>query len=248
MAHLIGSPEEVARDHYLVRLRTPGPLSQPGQFIAVKTGEGTDPLLRRPFSVFDHEGDVIEIVVRVVGRGTRLLSKAHDNIDVIGPLGKGFSLGGAQRALLVGGGVGCAPLYYLARDLARKNCAVTLLFGAATSEHIYCAGRYDAVCGDFRMATDDGSRGFKGQVTALMEEVLSRQTYDRIYTCGPTPMMKRVVELSGNVPVEISVENYFGCGFGICAGCTIETSGGLRRACVHGPVFDGKSVLFDSLE
>ena len=247
MTRLIGKPEEVARDHYLLRLDAGDAVSAPGQFVTIKPGEGTDPLLRRPFSLFDHHDGVIEIVVRVVGRGTGLISRAGGELDMLGPMGRGFSLERAGSALLVGGGVGCAPLNYLARALKAAGVRVTMLFGASSSGFVYCRDEFIRNSHDFHVTTDDGSEGRGGAVVSLMAELLAAEKYDRIYCCGPTVMMKKAVELAGPVPVEISVENYFGCGFGICAGCTIETTSGLKRACVHGPVFDGRSVILGSL-
>ncbi|HOO72854.1 MAG TPA: dihydroorotate dehydrogenase electron transfer subunit [Spirochaetota bacterium] len=248
MHQLIDTPKQVARDHYLIRIRHDGPAPEPGQFISIKACEGTDPLLRRPFSVFNHDGTVLEIIVRVVGRGTGLISRADNSLDIIGPLGRGFTLETAGHALLVGGGVGCAPLFYLAKRLRKKGATVTMIFGASSAEYVYCADRFRKECDEFHITTDDGSEGHRGLVTDLMEKLIAANNFTRVYTCGPTKMMKKTTEIARGVPVEISVENYFGCGFGICAGCTIETTEGIRRACVNGPVFDGTKVLFNSLE
>ena len=149
MTRLIGKPEEVARDHYLLRLAADGRLSSPGQFVTIKAGEGTDPLLRRPFSLFNHDGGVLELVVRVVGRGTGLISRADGDLDLLGPMGRGFTIEGTGSALLVGGGVGCAPLNYLARSLKSNGARVTMLFGASTSDFVYCRDEFLANSDDF---------------------------------------------------------------------------------------------------
>jgi len=243
MHHLVDKPRKVAEGHYLLRIRYTGPAPEPGQFVNIKPGTGTDPLLRRPFSVFNYEHEIIEIVVRVVGRGTDLICSQEEAVDMLGPLGKGFTLVENSRALLIGGGVGNAPLYYLAKKLKEKGTSVTMLYGAVSSDCIYCADRFRQACDDYCITTDDGTEGFHGYVTDRAAVVLKEKDFDFMYVCGPAPMMKKTVSLARDIPVEISMENYFGCGIGICSGCTIETVDGNRRACVDGPVFDGKKVI-----
>ena len=241
---MLENKTDVCTDHVLLTLSGTGRKPLPGQFVNIRVANGTDPLLRRPFSIFDFQNDMMEILVRVVGRGTTLLAAAEPGeMDLIGPLGKGFTLESKKHVLLVGGGVGNAPLLYLARELKKSGCHITFLYGARSEKYIYLAERFNAACDRFVITTDDGSEGKKGLVTEVAETLLKSDTFDRIYTCGPTVMMRSLWEkVRGKTPLEISVENYFGCGVGLCMGCTIETSCGFQRACMEGPVF-GASII-----
>ncbi len=248
MAELLERPLKVAEDHYLLRIKN-DKLSQPGQFINIRVSEGTDPLVRRPFSVYHQDKDIMEVIIQVVGRGTTILCNAEPGpIDILGPLGTGFSLIEKGAALLVGGGVGNAPLYFLAKSLKNKGVEVTYLYGARSKDFIYCAENFDSAADILKVSTDDGSTGHKGLVTDMMKELLKSESYDRVYTCGPTPMMAGVTALCKNkLPVEVSLENYFGCGIGLCVGCTVDTDCGYKRACIDGPVMDGSKIKWESL-
>lgn len=249
MIKLIESPKEIANEHYLLKLSGFTKKSEAGQFINIKVGTGTDPLLRRPFSIFNHENDIMEIVIRVIGRGTFTLSQMEPgDMDIIGPLGNTFTIPKDKKVLLVGGGVGNAPLHNLAKSLKQQGNTVDFIYGARSKEFIYIPERFESTCDNFFITTDDGSAGEKGFVTDKMKSLCESNNYDIIYTCGPTVMMKNVARQSPkDTLVEISVENYFGCGVGLCVGCTIETVDGFRRACVDGPVFDSKKILWDNI-
>ncbi len=250
MAKLINTPERVSKDHYLLKIELPGAVSTPGQFINIKTDSGTDPLLRRPFSVYDQNGDIISIVVRVVGRGTEMIcSRDKGEIDVMGPRGRGFTLTKNKRVLLAGGGVGNAPLRYLSRALRERGNRITFVYGHRSEEYIYCEEEFKKYADDFRIVTDDGSRGMKGFTTGAVEEALGSPGYDFIYTCGPVPMMEGVAAAAeGRIPVEVSLENYFGCGIGLCMGCTVETGDGFKRVCLDGPVMESGFIHWESLK
>ena len=248
MPELRERPIPVARDHYLLNIAWDAEASRPGQFVEVRVSSGCDPLLRRPFSIFARGEGTVGIVVRAVGRGTGLLSLREPGaIDVIGPLGNGFTLLRNAKVLLAGGGVGNAPLYYLARELSASGCAVTYLYGARSREFIYLEDRYRETAARFVLATDDGSAGERGMVPEVAERLLRNERFDMVYVCGPAPMMKATAAGAHGSPVEVSVENYFGCGIGICSGCSIETTAGRKRACVDGPVFDGGSIVWDAM-
>lgn len=245
MPELLYKPEPVARDHYLLKIRMHNDAPLPGQFINIKIGAGTDPLLRRPFSIYDYSNGITEIVIRVVGKGTDILKDYEPgDIDVLGPLGRGFTLEQNSDVLLVGGGVGAAPLYFLAKELSNRNCKVSLIYGASCNDFIYCRESYSKACNDLVFTTDDGTCGEKGIVTDAMKKILAGKKFKRIYTCGPEKMMEGVYSIGkSHAPVEISVENYFGCGVGVCAGCTVMTKDGYKRACIDGPVFSGADVF-----
>lgn len=248
MAFLLEKPRHLCREHYLLRIRHDGSPSMPGQFVSLKTCVGTDPLLRRPFSIFNHEKDVIEVVIKIVGRGTEALCRMEQGtIDLLGPLGRPFTVPENERILIAGGGVGNAPLYYLGKTLKERGNSLFYIYGTRSRDYIYMEKAYSTLFNDILFTTDDGSAGSKGSVTEALMGILSREQFSRIYTCGPTVMMKAVTEAAGSLPVEVSVENYFGCGIGLCMGCTIETEQGLKRACVDGPVFSGSDVIWDTL-
>lgn len=251
MALLIERPQEICDDHLLLKIDIGSVRCEPGQFVNMRIGDSLDPLLRRPFSVFNQEGGMLELVIQVVGKATRWL-RDHAGpgpVDLLFPLGKGFTLEEGKSVLLVGGGVGNAPLYYLARRLKKLKNRVTYLYGVRSSDCMFLHNRFEAVSDEFFMATDDGTCGHRGRVTDLAHEVMTGQSFDRVYACGPTVMMQSMAGAmaANSFPFEVSVETYFGCGIGICSGCTVATSGGNRRACVDGPVFDGREINWPAL-
>ena len=249
MTRLLNNPALVARDHYLLKLHMENFLFKPGQFINIKATEGTDPLLRRPFSIFDAEGENLDIIVRVIGKGTEIISTMKPGeINIVGPTGNGFTIEKDKNVLLVGGGVGNAPLYYLMKDLKEKGNRITYIYCARSKDFIFEKEKFRSLADEFIITTDDGSEGVKGYATDVMADKISLKGYDRAYTCGPDPMMFKTVKLvDAGTPVEVSVENYFGCGVGLCVGCTVDTVSGYKRACVDGPVFDGRTILWDKM-
>jgi dihydroorotate dehydrogenase electron transfer subunit len=221
--------------------------AQPGNFLMVKVSAGTEPLLRRPLSIHrvDAASGTVELLYEVVGQGTDLLSqrKMTDRVEVIGPLGNGFSVksvGRQSRFVLVAGGMGVAPLLFLAQRL--KAGKVTILIGARTASQILCAAEFKKLGCDTRVATDDGSAGFHGRVTGLLEKIfLEKAQADAVvYGCGPKPMLKAMSQLCcrHNRPAQISLESHMACGIGACLGCVVQTKSGFARVCKEGPVFE----------
>lgn len=248
MAYLIEKPFEVAPNHVLLRIKT-NFCAHPGQFVNVKTGTGYDPLLRRPFSVFNYNEGTIELIVRVVGKGTAWL-KDHaqvGEIDILPPMGKGFTIIEMGSALLIGGGVGNAPLYFLAKELKKRGVFVEYVFGAKNKESIFLLDHYSKIADALHVMTEDGSYGDCGFATDCANKLISNK-YNAIYTCGPFQMMALVVEMfrQSTALIEVSVEKYFGCGVGLCSGCVVETTAGNRRACIDGPVFEGRTIIWHS--
>jgi dihydroorotate dehydrogenase electron transfer subunit len=250
MALLIEKPLEVCKDHYLLKIDINQNLSHPGQFANIRVG-ATDPLLRRPFSIYDHKENIIEIIFKVVGKGTGILKNIIQTgyLDVIAPLGRGFSIPEKKNVLLIGGGVGNAPLYYLTKKLKEKNNIVNYLYAARSKEFIFYENEYRLIADEFYITTDNGSYGRKGMACDILSELTRAEKYDIVYTCGPAIMMTGIVNIFKELetPVEVSFENYFGCGIGLCFGCAVETTTGIRRACVDGPVFDGRIIKWDAL-
>lgn len=219
---------------------------KPGQFVHVRVGESYDPLLRRPISVsdVDFSQNNVTLIYRIVGKGTALLAKyaAGTMLDCVGPLGNGFTLRG-EKPLLIGGGMGLAPLIYLARSLSPRP--IDVLMAGRTKEDMYWQDMFQDICQELHITTDDGSLGVKGTALDLLPRILSKN-YDIIYTCGPRPMMAGVAALAQkfHIPCQVSLEKYMACGIGACLSCTCAANDGTRRkVCTDGPVFWAQEVL-----
>jgi dihydroorotate dehydrogenase electron transfer subunit len=227
--------------------------AQPGQFVHIRCGDTYDPLLRRPFSLhrFDPEQGTIEILYRIIGKGTEILSrkKAGENLDLMGPLGKAFSLPGSRPAVLVGGGMGVAPLLALADKLVDSGVKVTALIGANHVRELFRVEEFVKRGASVELATLDGSAGFPGPVTELLERHLHLEPESFIYACGPDPMLKLVGELAASYGTggEVSLESFMACGVGACLGCVYEIFGEkgrqYARVCTEGPVFPLEVVV-----
>ena len=222
--------------------------AEPGQFVQVRVSSGSDPFLRRTFSLCgaDRASGVIHLLVDVVGPGTRLLCglKCGGTLDIIGPLGTGFDLrfGNPGRCILVAGGVGAAPLIFLAERLAKEGFRpVNFLMGARTSKHLEVLEEVLGSGATVTCATDDGSAGYHGFVTGLLEEQLPSLNPGAIYVCGPHAMMRAVAAIASRfgIPCQVSLEERMACGIGACLGCAVSLAdGGMARSCKEGPVFD----------
>lgn len=229
----------------------------PGQFVMVKVDGGYDPLLRRPFSIFRAGEGIIEIVYKVVGQGTRILSEkgAGSEVGVLGPLGNTFSIReGYEKYVLVNGGIGFPPLSFMAGILRERNKDVVFYYGAGTGDDIFFAPEFEGVCGRFVEVTEDGSSGRKGLVTdAFLDDAASGLIAkdSAVVSCGPLPMlreMSRVCERYG-LSLEVSLENEMACGMGICQGCAVKVKNkddfDYKLVCRDGPVFDAGALLWD---
>ncbi len=223
----------------------------PGQFINIKVNDAYDPLLRRPFSIHRVKGANIELLYEVVGQATESLShrKPGEYLNIIGPLGNGFTPDTKRRALniLIAGGMGVAPLMFLAEKLTQSK--VTVLIGAKTKDQLLCEKDFKGLGCNVKIATDDGSKGFKGKVTDLLRSFLRTTNDERrttIYACGPKPMLKEISRISKkhNIPAQVSLEEHMACGIGVCLGCVVNTKEGFRRVCKEGPVFNGDEIIW----
>lgn len=235
-------------------------IARPGQFVMVKVPGPRSPLLRRPFSVHNRltEEDQVsgfELLYKVVGEGTAAMSEmgTGDLIDILGPLGNGFSnAADVQDVFIVGGGIGVASLYYLVRDLAEKGVINLIVFlGGCSANDILCREEIEALGAEVRVTTEDCSLGEEGFVTLLVEKALESEMPDIIYGCGPQAMLKKLgdVAASFNVPCQVSLETVMACGFGVCLGCAVEktdNTGTYFHACTDGPVFDSRVVKIET--
>lgn len=219
------------------------PPMMPGQFAQLRVDGSKDTYLRRPISI--HDLDVshneISFLIQLVGDGTKALSRleAGDNLNALLPLGNGFSMpcSPQSRHLLVGGGVGTAPLLYLGREMLKIGARPSFLLGARSASYLLRVDEFEAL-GDVYVTTEDGTRGEKGFVT--QHSILEKEHFDRISVCGPSPMMKAVARYAKQkgIPCEVSLENMMACGLGACLCCVEKTVKGNVCVCTEGPVFD----------
>jgi dihydroorotate dehydrogenase electron transfer subunit len=219
-----------------------------GQFLNIRASEGCDPLLRRPFSVYYVEGDRVDIIFNIVGKGTAALAqKARgEMLDVLGPLGVPYHLEeeSFETGVLIAGGLGIAPMPLATRALRTAGKQILMILGARSSVQVL-EDHLDNV----HIATDDGSRGFHGTVVDLAEQHLAGLSPVRLklFACGPTAMLRAVAALALrlNLPCEVSLEGAMACGIGICQGCPVELVGAEKKyalMCKDGPTFDVRSI------
>ena len=213
-------------------------ITNPGQFVNVQIG---GLYLRRPISVCDLDADTLTLVYKVVGKGTATLSKAQpgDKFDILTGLGNGYDLSlSGDRPLLIGGGVGVPPLYYLCKKLIESGKKPFVALGFNRKEEVFFVDEFISLGADVAVATVDGSMGEKGFVTGILPE-----SYSYFYACGPEPMLKAVYKATA-CEGELSFEERMGCGFGACMGCSCKTLTGNKRICKDGPVMKKGEILW----
>lgn len=255
----------LSRDYSVLSLAAPevGRRTRPGQFVMVKPAGVTDPLLRRPFSVFevlrDAAGDVtgVSILNKRAGRSTKRLYALEpgDVVSCLGPLGVPFTpVAAPVEAWMVAGGVGLAPFATLAESLAASRTPTTLFYGARSAEELFYLEFFERLGIALVLTTEDGGRGVKGRVTAPLEAALKAvgPAGAMVYACGPEPMLAAVAALAARYhqPSQVSVERVMGCGLGGCYSCVVPVKHGdehanLVRSCISGPVFDGAELVWE---
>jgi dihydroorotate dehydrogenase electron transfer subunit len=252
--------------HYnVIALATPAVATAagPGQFVMVKPAPGGEPLLRRPFSIFQVLRDAagtpfgITLLNKRVGITTGQLFEAQEThqIACLGPLGRPFSLvDGGTEAWMIAGGVGLAPFATLADALKTKGVTMTLFYGGRSAEDLFYIDLFEEAGADLVLATEDGTRGEHGRVTQPLGRALAARGSRRValFACGPEPMLAAVAHLAARhgVPCEVSVERVMGCGLGGCYSCVVPVRGDngrphFVRSCVEGPVFDAAALVWD---
>lgn len=213
-------------------------ITVPGQFVNIKL---CGKYLRRPFSVCDYDNDTLSLIYKVIGSGTKQMSriKNMEKLDVLSGLGNGYNLSlSKEKPLLIGGGAGIPPLYRLAKDLISLGKNVTVILGFNTKKEIFYEKEFKNLGCSVLVTTVDGSYGTCGFVTDALPK-----SYSYFYTCGPDPMLKAVfckTVTSG----QFSFEEHMGCGFGACMGCSCKTVTGYKRICKDGPVFEKEEILW----
>lgn len=258
--------KKIAHGFYKMRVEAPylAKNSKPGQFVEVKCSDSNGPLLRRPLGVHRILRDGVEVLYEVVGKGTELLSKKRPGgeIDIIGPLGNGFTLPrspapGLRTPILVAGGIGVAPLFALAEKISAKRKGSYIIIGAKRASGILYEKQFKDLGCFVMVSTEDGSKGHKGYATDILRHLLKiiGCQSSGIYACGPHPMLKAAANIAQllKIPCQISLEERMGCGVGVCLGCPVRvnthdarrtTQYEYKMVCKDGPVFDAKEIAW----
>jgi dihydroorotate dehydrogenase electron transfer subunit len=247
-------------DYAILNVQAPGIAEDtfPGQFV-MAASDGSEelphPLLKRALAVYkiNRRQNTISLLIKAVGEGTRRLIhlKPGDHLEMVGPLGNGFDIsrGKGRINILVTGGTGIASVYLLTEHLLKYGEDVHLVYGGRTAEDLVGLNDFEALGIPLCIATEDGSKGYKGLVTGALKEYLPRFPRENLnfYTCGPNPMMKAVAQiaLDARIPCQLSVESKMACGFGVCLGCSVMTKSGQKLVCTDGPVFEADSFLWE---
>ena len=248
---VVRSIEHINERYVLIRLtddKNPLPKMLPGQFVEVRVDDSPTTFLRRPISInfVDYATNELWLLVATIGDGTRRLAKLHpnDTLNCVLPLGNGFTMPSpTEECLLIGGGVGVAPLLYLAKEIKEKGGMPTMLLGARKKNDLVELD-YFKKYGNVLITTEDGSEGEKGFVTN--HSILTKKQFDKIYTCGPKPMMMAVARYANkaHIECEVSLENNMACGLGACLCCVEKTIEGNLCVCKEGPVFNINQLLW----
>lgn len=216
-----------------------------GQFLQVSCGDGN--FLRRPISIHNIEDDRISIIFEIRGKGTRYLSqrKMGEFLSVLGPAGNGFDLDVDGDVLVIGGGIGVFPLFLVAKE---KGIHCDAVLGYKTQRAVIADDRFNDVCREVVITTDDGTFGRQGNAAAAARNLVVNHEYKAIYACGPLPMLKAVHALAQkyNIPAQVSLEERMACGFGVCLACATQSrehEDEYLHVCKHGPVFDSREVM-----
>ena len=253
----IVSNQRVTDDTWLMGLRSEeiAKTAKPGQFVMIRVRPGLDPLLRRPFSICGVRDDLLLVLYRVVGKGTSLMTglREGEGIRVLGPLGKGFAVPeNSNSRLLVGGGIGIAPLVFL--DQFHREKQIPFMMGFRSAKDIISPQRITGEDTSFLIATDDGTKGHPGPVTDLLEKHLSKNPGEvAIYACGPKPMLRKVAQMTMplRIPCQVSLESHMACGMGACQGCAVKASSGEEKSylyvCKEGPVFKAEEIDWEMI-
>ncbi len=221
--------------------------AQPGQFLHIQVQPSIHPLLRRPFSIYRLKDSFVDILYEVIGEGTHILSLRGkgEYINCHGPLGNWFSedLTG-KSPLLVGGGIGIAPLLFFGERLLETSHTMELVLGYRSDDDVIGLEDFSQSGMELEVTTNDGSYGHKGFVTDLLKDKLHPD--HKVFACGPIPMLKAVSDLCSQkgIPCDVSIHNFMGCGFGVCLGCVFPSHKGYQRVCKDGPVFNASDLIF----
>ncbi|MEO0095450.1 MAG: dihydroorotate dehydrogenase electron transfer subunit [candidate division WOR-3 bacterium] len=218
----------------------------PGQFLQIQITDYFDPLLNRPISIADYDRGRLLMIIKVVGKGTRILAekKVGDELIVFGPFGKRLNILD-KKSLIIAGGIGVAPLYFLARKLQSRKIDFTFVYGARTPVELVLKKELQRITNKVIFITEKGSKKRGTAISVLQEIDLSK--YEIGYACGPKPMLKELKAMDLKFPIYAFCEDFLGCGAGLCLGCAIEYYGVYKRICEDGPIFELKGLCLDNV-
>lgn len=250
--------KKLADGIYFLKLGAPRSCNTilPGQFVHMRVSDENICMLRRPFSVFDTDKDAgtISIIYAHLGKGTEMMTKWEQGTRsrMIAPLGKGWGedtgkLAQANKCLLVGGGLGGAPLYMLAKRYCEQGTSVDVVLGAVSADQLVLRPFFEKLpLNRLELSTDDGSLGYKGYCTDVAEKLMEENAYDYVATCGLKPVMQKVSDCARQYGIrcQVSSEGFMACGVGACKTCVIDTRFGRLRSCADGPIFEGSDILW----
>ena len=236
---------------YLLEMFLPGfnGMAEPGQFVMIKVNETYDPFLRRPYSILECSKEKMKFLIKIVGKGSKMIAhkKMNDKFNILGPLGVGFRVNSNRYPVLVAGGMGIAPLWFLAKRLNSQKKKFSIIYGERSASSLG-----DKIKKTFKkkvlLVTDDGSRGLKSTATGALSAFLDNITYKKVvlFSCGPPGMLKEITNfgIKRKIPVSISLEERMGCGIGVCLGCSVKrkNTDGFLTVCKDGPVFRAEEV------
>lgn len=237
---MIESNKKIAKDVYeMILFGNTSEISAPGQFVNILI-DGL--FLRRPISVCDADKKSLTLVYKVVGEGTQKMSEYHHGkeLDILLPLGNGYNIKNGENSVLIGGGAGVPPMYFLCKELLKTGKKPVVILGFNSKEDVFYDDKFKKLGVETIVATADGSMGIKGFVTDALKTV---NTYSYFYACGPEPMLKAVCGVS-KTSGELSFEERMGCGFGACMGCSCKTKYGAKRICKEGPVLKKEEIIW----
>ncbi|MDD5310219.1 MAG: dihydroorotate dehydrogenase electron transfer subunit [Candidatus Omnitrophica bacterium] len=248
------SNRKIKPGYYMMAVKCPSiaKKAKPGQFLTIRCGDTDTPLLRRPFGFHRIKVSGFEILYEIIGKGTHYLAglKPGDKVDILGPLGNGFTVPkGAKSFVVIAGGIGVAPLASLAESLVKiKKADVYAIIGARNKKILLCEEHFSGIGIETMVATDDGSCGKRCFATDVLNGFLSAKKRLRpvIFACGPKPMLKATAQIAKKRGLEcyVSLEENIACGVGACLGCAIKTRSGYKLVCKDGPVFNAKEVIW----
>ncbi len=232
------------KDTFGLEVYFPGINPLPGQFFQVRISDSLDPFLNRPISVASYIRNRLLLIIRVVGKGTSILSEKEEGNDLLllGPFGNGLRLK-KKKSLLIAGGFGIAPLYFLAQKLFKSRVNFTFLYGAKTPNGIIMKQDISKMANRSIFVTERGGRKRMTVVSAIKD--IDTNAYQIAYACGPKPMLVELQRLNLPIPIHAFCEDFFGCGCGLCLGCAIMYKGEYKRICEDGPVFDLRGIDFN---
>mgnify|MGYP001159218826 CR=1 FL=1 len=239
---------QIANNYYLMKVNGDkmAKYSKPGQFFMLQCKDHSK-VLRRPISLHNVDENILEFYYEALGNGTKEFTKLSigETINIQGPLGNGYDVDIKNKnIIIVGGGMGMAPLKYLIKNLDESN-KVIFIAGGRNAQAIKIIEKFNFKNIKIEIATDDGSIGIKGNTVDLLKEKIKNKKIDIIYTCGPHPMMLAVAEVAkeNNIRCQISLEERMACGIKACVGCSILTKNGMKKVCHDGPVFESTDII-----